>query len=65
MIECGATHHFFVKAIRIDDPPEMLPDVMKLFFIFGRDTLMIRVMFLVTEFNKITEFTRMFESCVI
>ena len=53
MVIGSTSHHFFVETIIVYDAPEMSPDIMNHLFIRYIHTLMIRVMFSVTKFDKV------------
>jgi len=65
MVECSTPHHLLVKTIRVYKSSEGFPDVMKIFVIFKCNTFLVRVMLHVTKFNKITNFSRVFNTGVI
>lgn len=53
MIIGSTSHHLLVKTIIVYDTPDMSPNIMNHLFIRCIHTLMIRVMFSVTKFDKI------------
>lgn len=53
MIIGSTSHHLLVKTIIVYDTPDMSPNIMNHLFIGCIHTLMIRVMFNVTKFDKI------------
>lgn len=53
MIIGSTSHHLLVKTIIVYDAPDMSPNIMNHLFIRCIHTLMIRVMFNITKFDKI------------
>jgi len=65
MVKCSTSHHLFMKTIVINDSPDNAPNMTHLIFIFRGYAFLIRVMFLVTKFDKVAKLTIMFKSCII
>lgn len=53
MIIGSTSHHLLVKTIIVYDAPNVSPNIMNHLFIGCIHTLMIRVMFNITKFDKI------------
>ena len=56
MVVRRTSHHFLVETVIVYDTPDMSPNIMGDLFMRYVHTLMIQVMFCVTEFDKIDKF---------
>tara|TARA_R100000908_G_scaffold17721_1_gene6800 strand:+ start:1993 stop:2388 length:396 start_codon:yes stop_codon:yes gene_type:complete len=65
MVKGGTPHHLFMKSIIVDNPSESFPDVMKKFFIFGIDMIVVRIVFTVAKLYKVAKLSHVFNMSVI
>jgi len=65
VVKCSTSHHLFMETVLIDDTPEISPDVMNFFDMFTFLTFLVRIMFVITKFDKVAKFPCMFNTGVV